>query len=149
MMIVLSLIKSFSENDVHAEVNMNFCNVLDQEQFIRVKLSTQWDSRKKITDDKKGWRCSFQTDPQGCYQSFHCKYENHALLHFETFFCWNMFCWCKILWIQEKKEIFIFFPLTVKGLLKLKFQICTETKMEVTNSSLLVENVVIFQFYVF
>jgi hypothetical protein len=53
MMIVLSLIKSFSENDVHAEVNMNFCNVLDQEQFIRVKLSTQWDSRKKICCSSK------------------------------------------------------------------------------------------------
>jgi hypothetical protein len=34
MMIVLSSInKEFSENDVHAEVNMNFCNVLDQEQL--------------------------------------------------------------------------------------------------------------------
>lgn len=54
MMIVLSLIiKEFSENDVHAEVNMNFCNVLDQEQFIRVKLSTQWDSRKKICCSSK------------------------------------------------------------------------------------------------
>lgn len=56
MMIVLSLIKSFSENDVHAEVNMNFCNVLDQEQFIRVKLSTQWDSRKKICCSSKNYR---------------------------------------------------------------------------------------------
>ncbi|KAL9397816.1 hypothetical protein Peur_012069 [Populus x canadensis] len=108
---------------------MNFCNVLDQEQFIRVKLSTQWDSRKKIC-------CSSKTLPTT---------RKDGGVHSKL--------------IHMDRDVITPFTANTKAMLSCISKhffagtcfagICTETRMEVTNSSLLVENVVIFQFYVF